>query len=267
MSDKISPVAVVKEALAVSWARKGTLVGVMILGIMPSLLMVGIQLAYPDLAAVVGIVGFACVMVVSCFVYVMLNHTAISQMRGEDDFFPKNMVLAMWRVFVRGLIAYLGMALPMLIGMLPFILIILYGAGPGGEISTGLFTAGVIFAFIGWLAGFGLMLRLAVMIPGAATGRVVKVKEALAMTKGHVWRMVGSLVMTILPMIVLQILFVTVLGPSGGEAQDGGFPVLPFILLLAVACIVSLVAFVTLPVWYEKLRLRQEAMASAPSAE
>lgn len=267
MSDKISPVAVVKEAVAISWARKWTLLGVLILGMMPSLLLMGIQTASFDLMVSVEFVGFVCAMVMGCFFHTMLNHTVISYMRGVDDFFPKNMLLAMWRVFVRGLIAYLGMVLPALIGLLPLILTIFYGAGPDGEISSGFFNTGAIFGFIGFLVGLGLMFRLGIMVPGAATGRVVKVKEALSMTKGHVWRMVGSLVMTILPVIVLQILFITVLEVFSGQSQDGSISVLPVVLLTVLFGIVSLVTFVILPVWYEKLRLRYEAMPVAPASD
>lgn len=257
--EKISPFAVVREAVSVSWARKWTLTGVSVLGVMPGLFMLGMQTAYPDHGISWEILILVCAMVLGVFVQTMLNHTAVAAMRGKDDFFPEHMLLSMLRVFGRGLIIYVWAILPMVLGVAPFIIAVLVsGDWKMGVLEVVMYA---VPAIVGWVVALVFTLRTSVMISGAATGRVLSVKAAFAMTRGHAWRMAGSLLMAILPVAASMTLFPLALNLPDGQGSVAGSSCIPVMLMQLLVAVGALVMFVTLPVWYEKLRLRQEGTA------
>jgi hypothetical protein len=197
------------------------------------------------------------------FLMTTANHLAVTMQRGAGTVLPQPFWPAMGRVLVRGLILMailLGvmLAVGVPLGALSYAILPHDPAdpvGPNPALFALLVVAGVVvYAFI-----FGLILRLMVMIPGAAVGHVVGVREALALTRGHAWRMFWSMLIVTLPILILTGLFeVTVIisAAKGGTGGIGAGAVVPFLVLMVIDLFSWIVLLVMNAVWYEKLRLR-----------
>jgi len=266
MSGKISPIAVAKEALSLSWARKWTFLGLVLLGMIPSLLSAGVGVAFDEPSGFGGVLGLVVIVptvLVGLFVLTVFFHLGVTLQRGDGRLIPENCKVAMWRVFVRGLLLWLVTTGLMLIFMGPIIFLTVSSGAEGGQMESGMAAVGFIAAFavlVGFAVSFGVMPRLAVMLPGAAVGHVVSLSEAMALTKGHTFRMIGSYLMIIVPFVALAVLIAGGLGLSS-ETGLAGVVVAGFFFLFFVF---SIFAEIILPmvncVWYEKLRLRYDSM-------
>lgn len=271
MSDKISPLAVVKEAVAITWGEKWVCLG-LVLG---SVLLVGVLVALMSfLVSGVKSVGLQIVItfIVETLVMVALvtaiSHLAVTQQRGAGKTFPEKMRLAMWRVFVRGLILisiYLGslLMLGLLAGLTQQFMPI-----QTSDLNTAFFLVGIplVFLYLGILA---FLLRLSVMVPGAAVGQSVSVRKALSMTRGYAWRMLGAFLLLVLLMVVVclvMLLLTFMLHFIGFRIFISGFGLWEIMIVIVSLAVgpywyASLLAMVA--VWYEKLRLR----TAGPEAE
>lgn len=109
------------------------------------------------------------------------------------------------------------------------------------------------------------LLRLSVSIPAAAVAHTVTFSDAFKMTRGHALRMVGSYLLLFIP-VFIAIFLLSAIGsttaPFGGIGIGG---VILFIVVAAIQLFGQLVNHMLLCVWYEKLRLRSEAMDHGPA--
>lgn len=257
MSDKISPWAVAREAVALSWRRKWTFFGLSLVVLASMLAAMGLASSWrgPGVA-----LAFCLHILASLFLMTTANHLAVTMQRGAGAVLPHPFWPTMGRVFVRGLVlvavvfgVLLVAGIP--IGALAYSSLSHDPAGPAG-LSPALFAlfaiaGSVVYAFL-----FGLFLRLMVMIPGAAVGRVVGVREALALTRGHVWRMFWSTMIVALPVMILTGLFEVFIATSATDGEIGAGVILLFLFLLVFDLFVWIVMLVMNAVWYEKLCLR-----------
>jgi hypothetical protein len=165
----------------------------------------------------------------------------------------------MGRVFVRVLILcliFFGAVLVVMVPLGGMAFSLLGDPGQPGVSNPSalvpIILAGVVLYFV--IIGFSL--RLGVMIPGAAVGHVVSVREALTLTKGHAWRIFWSMIMIAIPTVVLGMLFQATMmaGATAGDIGAGAVPV--GILTLVVDLFTWIVLIAANAVWYEKLRLR-----------
>ncbi|EGB14983.1 hypothetical protein DND132_1777 [Pseudodesulfovibrio mercurii] len=266
MSNKISPWAVVRESVALSWRRKWAFLGLLLV----SLVLLPTVTVLPALARswYGPAVALSVVLhvLVTLFLMTASNHLAVTMQRGAGTVLPQPFWPAMGRVFVRGLIIVAVMFGVMLAVGVP-LAAVAYAvlphdpADPAGfnpSLLALFMVAGVVvYAFV-----VGLILRLMVMIPGAAVGHVVGVREALALTRGHAWRMFWSMLTVVLPVMILTGLFeVAVIGSAmkdGGGGIGAGTAV-SFLVLLVLDLFSWIVLLVMNAVWYEKLRLRAAA--------
>lgn len=263
MSDKISPWAVAREAVALSWRRKGTFFGLLLVGMALSVTAMGTAAATRSQSGAAFFLTVCVHILGSLFLVTTTNHLAVTMQRGAGAALPHPFWPAMGRVFVRGLVLVavvfallIVVGVPM--GVLAYSLLSHDPADPAG-FSPALFTlfviaGGVVYAFL-----FGLILRLMVMIPGAAVGHVVGAREALALTRGHAWRMFWAMMIVALPVMVLTGLFeisVVTSVTDGGGGGIGAGVILSFLFLLVLDLFAWIVMLVMNAVWYERLRLR-----------
>ncbi|MEZ7197622.1 hypothetical protein [Pseudodesulfovibrio karagichevae] len=270
MSKKISPFAVVKEAVVLGWRRKGTFAALILACFVPVLLVlfltVGMaaSLATPQGAAGLGL-GAA---LLSGVVYILsllflattTNHLAVTMQRGPGKAIPRPFWPAMGRVFVRVLILCLIFFAAAFVVMVPLGVMafsLMPDAGQPGVSNPSALAAIIMVGVVLYFVLIGFFLRLGVMIPGAAVGHVVSVREALALTKGHAWRLFWSIIMISIPTMVLSTIF-QVSMMAGAAAGDIGSSAVPVtILMLVVNLFTWIVLIAANAIWYEKLRLRK----------
>ncbi|BCS88519.1 hypothetical protein [Pseudodesulfovibrio sediminis] len=277
MSDKISPIAVIKEACAIFWARKWSFLGlILLLFVVLTVLQFGSLVGFAPMsdpanlgadvlvkAVVFGLVSLVAMILFSLFVATLLNHLAITHMRGAGRLLPERFLRTMWRVFVRGFILFVTLLVVELVLLAPIILFVTTLSPASGEINLQFVLVMLVYLPVFLFLLTGLMLRLSVMIPGAAVGHVVSLKEAWAMTRGHTWRMIGWYFLLVLVIALVAGLMTAPAFLLGGES----FGVMAVILSVGAA-VVTLwgygIMVVSIPVWYERLRLRYESNSAGP---
>lgn len=259
MVDKISPLAVTREAMAVSWKRKWSFLGLTLAALVCLLAATGLPaLVFGKITA--PLLSTALQLLVMFLLTTTSNHLAVTEQRGAGTPFPRPFWPATGRVLGRALVVVL-----ILLGLMILVMVPLGGLAyhllPSPLADPGDFSSPVLpfLAVLGVAAYFlilGFGLRLGIMIPGAAADRVIKVREALAMTRGHAWRMVWSMLLVLIPLLILMalgnlLLFTEIAGGRIGAGVAAGFA-----LLLAVDLCSWIVMLVMNAVWYERLRLR-----------
>jgi len=175
----------------------------------------------------------------------------ISYMRGEGRIIPENLIKTNWRVFVKGLIVFALCFFGMLLVVAP---LWLYGIITSPEGTMMLQYDNVDFALLFVFSAFGvfhyLLVRLGVMVPGAADLEPMSVKEAWVYTKGHSLRMLGSSVLILLIYIGITLILFASMMRMEGELSVWYFVFPTFIGICSYGLMLAL-----FPVWYEKLRL------------
>jgi len=268
LSGKIPVVAVAGQAVALGWKRKWTFLGLLLVGTVPAALVVVATAAQPESGAMIFLTF--CVYFLSTLFWVTTsNHLAMTMQRGAAAVFPKPFWPALGRVFVRGLILTVLSLAVLIVFMIPFgVLLYLYLPQNGGTSGTPLLLFLLfLLAAAGYVLVVALMLRLGIMVPAATVGVVVRVREALAMTRGHSWRMFWSMVLVALPAFILGMLFEAFVTFSVLGGQVNAFLVIPALLLLSLSLFTWTVMLVLTSVWYEKLRLRAAGNGSGPAFE
>ncbi|HKI80963.1 MAG TPA: hypothetical protein VKA04_04905, partial [Pseudodesulfovibrio sp.] len=268
MSKKISPFAVVKEAMRLGWRRKWTFTALVLVGFAPPLLVLFLSVGMAaSLAAPEAWPGFGPAILLSVVVYALgllflattSNHLAVTMQRGAGTAIPRPFWPAMGRVFVRGLIIcliFFGAALVVMgpLGVVAFS--VLPAPGQPDSFNPLALVAIIMVGVVVYFLLLAFLQRLGVMLPGAAVGHVVGVREALALTKGHAWRMFWSMMMIAIPIAILGAIFQGVLVVSGPEGEVGATEILGTVLLLVIDLFSWIVLIAANAVWYEKLRLR-----------
>ncbi|OIQ49437.1 hypothetical protein BerOc1_01362 [Pseudodesulfovibrio hydrargyri] len=274
MSKKISPFAVVKEAVALGWRRKWTFTGLVLAGFAPALLVLLLSVGMAaSLATPGGAPGFGLAALLSGVVYILgllflattTNHLAVTMQRGTGKAIPRPFWPAMGRVFVRGLILcliFLGAALVVMVSLGAVAFSLLGDPAQPGISNPPALVGIILVGVVAYFLLLAFLLRLGVMLPGAAVGHVVKVREALALTRGHGWRMFWSLMMVSIPVAILWVIVQGGMVVGGPEREMGATGVLGIVLLLVIDLFSWSVLIAANAIWYEKLRLR----AAGPGA-
>ncbi|XXJ21188.1 hypothetical protein ACR42D_16960 [Desulfovibrio caledoniensis] len=260
MSKKISPFAVAKQAVALSWRRKWTFSGLLLISMVP----VAAGMVATAVSTGVGQVSFLLFFLTFCvhllgmlFLVTASNHLAVTMQRGTGTVLPRPFWPAIGRVFVRGLIIVALLFAVMFVFMIPLgALIYMYvPQGGGASLSPMPMLLGFCVVVVGYAIVLAIMLRLGIMIPAAAVGEAVRVREALALTRGHSWRMFGAMMLIAVPVIVLGGIFqLFVFSSAPGELGAG--LIIMGLLTFALDLFSWIVMLVMNAVWYEKLRLR-----------
>lgn len=256
MSKKISPVAVVKQAVALSWSRKWTFAGLLLAGMAPIAVGMGTTVVSGTLAGPVFVLMFCLHTLGMLFLMTTSNHLAVTMQRGPGSVFPRRFWPAMGRVFVRGLILMALSLAVMLVFMVPAGALLYVYFPQGDAVSIWPMVLSLLLFVAAYVLVVALMLRLGIMLPGAAAGAVVRVREALAMTRGHSWRMFGSMMLIALPVMILGGMFQAFIAFSTPSDPFSLSLIIPGLLLLALDLFSWIVMLVMNAVWYEKLRLR-----------
>ena len=262
MSDKISPVEVVREAIRICWAYKGRFSGLTCLTLAPMALMVPlVKLSSGNIKILV--LPLALLFMLSCVIYVVFvvmagSHLTITELRGNPALLPEKWMDRGGLVFVRGFVLWLTSLLVLPVVMAPTMLMgYLLSPESGGEISGGWGVLLMLMAAATILIFWGFMARVGVMMPGASVGQIVSIFQALKMTSNHTIRMLLSFAMIQLPVFVLFFLAPRKNFNSGNDSLLDGLlffgPAVAIWIINMSSCI-SVEA-----VWYEKLRLRHEA--------
>jgi hypothetical protein len=258
MSDKISPVAVVEQAVALSWRRKWTFMGLMMFGILPVLAAMGVIVATQAHPGTAFFLTFCVHLLGMLFLVTTSNHLAVTMQRGPGTVMPRPFWPAMGRVFVRGLIIMALAFAVMFVFMVPIGAMIYMYSPQGGGASLSPMPILLVFcvAVVGYSIIIAIMLRLGIMIPAAAVGVVVRVREALALTRGHSWRMFGAMMLVALPVLVLGGIFQAFIAFTVPDGDIGAGMVVLGLVTLVLDLFSWIVMLVMNAVWYEKLRLR-----------
>ena len=257
MSDKISPVAVVKQAVALGWRRKWTFMGLMMFGILPVLAGMAGTVASQAQPGAAFFLTFCVHLLGMLFLVTTSNHLAMTMQRGAGTVMPRPFWPAMGRVFVRGLIIVAMLFAVMIVFMIPagILTYMFFPQGGAGGISPAAIPLIILVLLAVYALILGIMLRLGIMIPAAAVGVVVRVREALALTRGHSWRMFGAMLLVALPVLILSgVLQAVIVFSAPGDVGAG--LIIAGLLLLALDLFSWIVMLVMNAVWYEKLRLR-----------
>lgn len=258
MLDKISAWGCVKDACRLAWARKWTFVGVeavVVIAMMAITLVPGVTVTgeVEDLNAIGAsfIVSFLLLMLVSVVAGTVLLHLGVTYLRGRAQLMPDNLVSATGAVIVRGLILFvcsmvlmLGLALPVFV-VASFV--------PEGVAQVALMG---LIAVVGGAFIYTVILRLGMMIPGAAVGEKLSIREAMELTKGHGLRILGSILILGLGLVILAfVLFLPLaLVEQGGEPLVLGAAIVNAVIQL----VYGILTITLLAVWYEKLRQRPQ---------
>ncbi|MGE4424008.1 MAG: hypothetical protein AB7D39_17045 [Pseudodesulfovibrio sp.] len=261
MSDKISPVAVVKQAVALSWRRKWTFLGLLLACFAP--LVAGmVAVVVSDGSGGAFFLTVCVYLLALLFMVTTSNHLAVTMQRGPGTVLPRPFWPAMGRVFVRGAIIMALVIAVMIVFILPaFAMLYLFIPQDGTSPSPMVFPLIFFVVAAAYALAMALMLRLGIMIPGAAVGVVVGVREALGLTQGHSWRMFGAMLLVSLPVLLLGGIFqLFIVSSAPGDFGVGQGIV--GLLLSALDLFLSIVMLVMNAIWYERLRLR----AAGPEA-
>ncbi|WP_319583181.1 hypothetical protein [uncultured Pseudodesulfovibrio sp.] len=264
MSDKISSVAVVKQAVALSWRRKWTFLGLLLVGVVPSVVAMGGVAVTRSQSGAAFLLAFCVHILGMLFLVTASNHLAVTMQRGRAAVLPRPVWAAMGRVFVRGLIIVALLFAVMFVFMTPIGVLIYMYSPQGGGASLSLLPLLLIVCLVVlcYAIVMAIMLRLGIMIPAAAVGVVVKVREALALTRGHSWRMFWAMMLVALPVTVIGGIFQGVIAFSVTGGGAGAGLAIAALFLLALNLFSWIVMLVLNAVWYERLRL----LASGPGA-
>ncbi|MCJ2165333.1 MULTISPECIES: hypothetical protein [unclassified Pseudodesulfovibrio] len=265
MSDKISPFAVVKEAFSIGWARKWTFLGLLLVSSLPFLMLMGSSILVPSLSGVFFFLGFILHVLAVIFLLTTVNHLAVTMQRGAGVVLPERLPAAMGRVFLRVLVMWLVLMGSMLMLAVP-VGVGMYFLMPqdGGEMSWVWMLLIIPVGIIGNVVMWGLILRLSVMIPGAAVGHVVGVREAFAVTRGHAWRMFWAMFILMVPVFVLVLVLEICAFTTWTDGSLGLVSILSMVAIFTVCVLLEIVMLVMNAVWYEKLRLRYEGGTVQP---
>jgi len=259
LKDKISLLAVIKEASSITWDRKWVLLLVFAACLVVAMGFQFLPVLVPGMHWSLFSIGVAGMMLSQLVALVVCCHLVVMHMRGVIRIIPEHFGSRLWQSAIRGVLFLLVVGGVWLLGVRPMFFM---GANtewvnmdPAG--GTSFIAMGGWFLFV-FVAVITLALRLSVMFPGASVGHVLSLKEAWRMTDGHSWRMFGSYALVeLLVMVVGGVLA----APFSIEIADGRFGVVGSSMLVMAICVWLFGAMLTavlLPVWYERLRLWHE---------
>lgn len=269
MSDKISPFEVVKEALSVGWARKWTFSGITCLQFLPMLLFILVMTSMEsfdltmltDISSTMLMAISSTMFVVNMFVVLVAVtagcHLAVTAQRGEGRVSPDFWIKALWQVFIRGLLIWLVMfgitalAVGLIAGAIYF-----FSPEDGQDFNGVVSFLVILFIFVVNIVLFGSLMRLGIIIPGASVGHKISLSESFVMTRHHAWRMLWSYAIISIPVVV--VILGCAVATDAIQSIWVGIAITSLIVIGDI--VISVFLLVTLCVWYEKLRLRREAM-------
>jgi hypothetical protein len=254
MSGRISPLAVVKTAVSIGWRRKWTFFGLALAGLLPILLLSGLPALAPSWRGPFLIPSSFVQFLAMLFLVTTANHLAVTMQEGEGTVFPVPFWAAMGRVFVRGLILMLIPLGLLLLVVGPLAVLGYQLLLEGAEILPPFLEVLILAAGAGMYVLFVcFMFRFGIMIPGAAVGHVIGVREALVLTRGHAWRMFWSMVMIVVPVMALSALVEALVSAASLAGGFGWVQAVPLLLLLFVDLFSWIVLLALNAVWYREL--------------
>lgn len=272
MTDKISPIKVIKEAIRI---YREHLKASLIYGVLPALLflpqffwnkpLIDAQESVPPTAFVlIGMLLFVVIFLALVLVYyVSILNFGVTSLRGRPTILPKQPVKRVFSFLGRGILIYLEF-LPIVFAIaLPVSLATLIDPYFPQWVSIGLM---VLIVTAGGLLSMTYLLRMSLQFPAAAVGDKTSFKLSWRMAKGHTLRLLASMLLLSIPPMLIMGLAMTVLFIFGTLPAEMGQNAIPSIFMFLVATamlmnslLVPLVAY-TLCIWYEALRRRYEAM-------
>ena len=191
----------------------------------------------------VGVLGYS-------WFYQRVMHRTLSSLRGQDEPFGKE-----WK-FILGLVALvlLSQMLGFMVGVLPATLMTAWAANPELWVYS--------FGLLKSIVAYWFLLRFGFILPAIAVGDRYDFLSAWKMGKKHNIKLMLFTLPSILSAFGLGVVLLV-------NQQDGMTVLLnPFVI--AASLTVSIIGAFTLigyTVWYEKLRLRYEAMSAAPALD
>jgi len=260
MVAKISPVAVVKEAVALIKFRwrlfLSVAVGIYALSLPLMVMMAG--KTTEELFSTNVCILFAVLMLIGFTVNVCMTHHCISTLRGQQPSpLPDRFIGKTFKSILKIFLLILALIIPMTVVILgtaiPMGMLI---ESQGSDASTAMDLAGLIVGIFGSLFGFYYFaVRLGFSIPPIAVDEESSLKLSWKMTRGHSFR----ILLFAFPFIVFNLF---------GQAVYGtGAPDSPFNPYSATAMIYSFVGmaltwftFAIAIVWYVRLKERYESM-------
>jgi len=262
--NKISPVSVVAEAFRLLWRRKLAFLG---LALLPVLIIAVLVVLVASVLPLDGVgtegdseillkVLILAAYLMGTFALMLLMHYSTTAMRNMPKLLPSPL-LKRFRSFL-----WMGVricSISFLVTgcyVLP-IVIAMWLIGSEGSVIPPLMLMPLVFIAI--LASLILLLRFSPLVPGVSVGELHSLAQAWRLSKGHGIRMLLSFLLLYLPVIVLFFVYTGVIGivdVTVASSFTDAYAVLGSLL----SFVVSLVHLLTIVVWYEKLRLRHEAV-------
>lgn len=272
MSDKISPIKVIKEAVRL---YRDHLKASIVYGLLP---LVGLLLLMALIMPLAGNQGTPAEAKVGVFLFgflllllgmiaysVSIMNYGVTALRGAPRILPDRPVRRMLVFLWRGVLIYLLLLLVSMVASLPVQLILspASGVAPASSLRI-LFLIGfqLILTFVLVIG----MYRLYFQFPAAALGEDTSFKTAWRISRGHAWRMFWSHFLLQLPLLGIELLFFLPLyllqGRSGvaSATLEGVF----LLVILGYVVFITPVFYHSVSIWYEALRRRDLALQDAP---
>lgn len=266
MSDKISARSVVKESVALCLFKKWQFLGLAAIGLVAGAMTLVPTIAPASMQGPASFVGLVVNVLISIFIVTTISHLAISTMRGDGRAMPDKLPGTMWRVFLRMLLLWLTLMGACIVLFVPLGMIAYAFMTPSGQVPFAALSLLGPAMIIGGIFIYVLLLRLSLMIPGAAVGHVMSLPETWLLTRGHTWKIFGSFLLLALPFVLASMLLGAML-VWGGASSALGFSV-SMGLLVVSNTVFFLLMQICFSVWYVHLRERSaggEAGADAVS--
>ena len=174
-----------------------------------------------------------------------------------------------WRYIGASLWMGLAIGLVSAVFLVPAFLLIgpILGTDPSQWTASGIALAAVI-GVVAYIPALVCALRMAIALPARAVGDRMKLREALALTKGNTWRILAASLLISVPLIVVQAVMNLLLGfqlrMPGGELN--WWSITSFLALMALA-LAALIALTLVSVGYLSLvyRFFAERRMQAPT--
>lgn len=258
MSDKISPVAVVVDAVRLIHLRWQVYLASLVIVSIAGLPMVSLS-ANPDPEAVFSWAWFSAwggSLLVGMAVYIVVIHDSLTTLRGNSVLLPDGFGFRFFHFFWKSLlflimIIGLGMVFAIPSSM---VLVPLFSGSPD---SAGISSTSVVIVIATVLPMFFFAYRWGMALFAIPVGDTSSFRLSWRMTKGHSIRMLVSY----LPFFLMVVLMQVVIAPAMEAGSYDFFSILG-ILWMIVGSGLFWVSFATWIIWYEKLRLRYETLSA-----
>lgn len=277
--EKISPWSVVTETMSLAWARKWTYLGLSLSLFLPIAPGVGFFVSFSNTTGVdaefdpgllVGSMGGLFLFSILCCIFMMtvMSHLAVTQQRGQAKVLPPSLIKSMWDVFCRMIVLVFVswgiMMLAMMVLMIPMAIGSVFLIGKSVDEIGAEAVWLVLSLLVVMIPVYAILCRPYVMIPGAAVGVRVTVSKAFEMTKGHMWRMFASYLVLLVPGLLCML--VAEVAEALAPDADSWILAVVVIPVLLLCCFSYAWMGICDAVWFEKLRLRHNAMILARRA-